>query len=143
MTFIPHNYQHHTVEHIVSNRAAGVFLEMGLGKTISTLTAIKQLMFEDLDVEKVLVIAPKKVAQSTWTDEIQKWDHTRQLTISVVIGTERKRIEALRAKADIYTINRENVAWLVSYFGEHGVRHGGNRRAVVIQEREVRPVKSS
>lgn len=117
MTFIPHNYQHHTVEHIVSNRAAGVFLEMGLGKTISTLTAIKQLMFEDLDVEKVLVIAPKKVAQSTWTDEIQKWDHTRQLTISVVIGTERKRIEALRAKADIYTINRENVAWLVSYFG--------------------------
>ena len=117
MTFIPHNYQYHTVEHIVSNRAAGVFLEMGLGKTISTLTAIKQLMFEDLDVEKVLVIAPKKVAQSTWTDEIQKWDHTRQLTISVVIGTERKRIEALRAKADIYTINRENVAWLVSYFG--------------------------
>ena len=117
MTFIPHNYQHHTVEHIVSNRAAGVFLEMGLGKTISTLTAIKQLMFEDLDVEKVLVIAPKKVAQSTWTDEIQKWDHTRQLTISVVIGTERQRIEALRAKADIYTINRENVAWLVSYFG--------------------------
>ncbi len=117
MTFIPHNYQYHTVEHIVSNRAAGVFLEMGLGKTISTLTAIKQLMFEDLDVEKVLVIAPKKVAQSTWTDEIQKWDHTRQLTISVVIGTERQRIEALRAKADIYTINRENVAWLVSYFG--------------------------
>jgi len=117
MTFIPHNYQHHTVEHIVSNRAAGVFLEMGLGKTISTLTAIKQLMFEDLDVEKVLVIAPKKVAQSTWTDEIQKWDQTRQLTISVVIGTERQRIEALRSKADIYTINRENVAWLVSYFG--------------------------
>ena len=117
MTFIPHNYQHHTVEHIVSNRAAGVFLEMGLGKTISTLTAIKQLMFEDLDVEKVLVIAPKKVAQSTWTDEIQKWDHTRQLTISVVIGTERQRIEALRAKADIYTINRENVAWLVTHYG--------------------------
>lgn len=117
MTFIPHNYQHHTIEHVIANKAAGVFLEMGLGKTISTLTAIKQLMFEDLAVDKVLVIAPKKVAQSTWTDEIQKWDHTRQLTISVVIGTERQRIEALRAKADIYTINRENVAWLVSYFG--------------------------
>lgn len=117
MTFKPHNYQLHTVEHIVSNKAAGVFLEMGLGKTVSTLTAIKQLMFEDLDVSKVLVIAPKKVAQSTWTDEIQKWDHTRQLTISVVIGTERQRIEALRAKADIYTINRENVAWLVTHYG--------------------------
>lgn len=112
-----HVYQKFSVEHIIKNKSCGLFLDLGLGKTCTTLTAIKQLMFEDLDVEKVLVIAPKKVAQSTWADEIQKWDHTRQLTISVVIGTERQRIEALRAKADIYTINRENVAWLVSYFG--------------------------
>jgi SNF2 family DNA or RNA helicase len=117
MLFKPHNYQLHTIDHIIDNPASGIFLDMGLGKSVSTLTAIKKLMFEDLEVEKVLVIAPKKVAESTWVDEVEKWDHLKGLKISIVLGTERQRIEALRVKADIYTINRENVAWLVTYLG--------------------------
>lgn len=117
MLFKPHNYQLHTIDHIIDNPASGIFLDMGLGKSVSTLTAIKKLMFEDLEVEKVLVIAPKKVAESTWVDEVEKWDHLKDLKISIVLGTERQRIEALRVKADIYTINRENVAWLVTHLG--------------------------
>lgn len=117
MQFKPHNYQLHTIDHIIDNPASGIFLDMGLGKSVSTLTAIKKLMYEDLEIEKVLVIAPKKVAESTWIDEVEKWDHLKGLKVSIVLGTERQRIEALRTKADIYTINRENVAWLVTYLG--------------------------
>ena len=95
---------------------AGLFLDMGLGKTVSTLTAIDQLMFDRFEVSKVLVIAPKRVARDVWPAEILLWEHTKHLRVSVVLGTERERKEALKVKADIYCINRENVAWLVGYY---------------------------
>lgn len=117
MIYKPHGYQDHATQHAIDNPFAGLFLEMGLGKTVATLTAIDKLMFDELEISKVLVIAPKRVAQGTWTDEKDKWEHLQHLKISVVLGTERERKEALRAKADIYIINRENVAWLVSFFG--------------------------
>jgi len=112
-----HAYQVFSAKHIVENEQAGLFLDMGLGKTVSTLTAIDSLMFDSLEVEKVLVIAPKRVAEDTWRDEIAKWDHLKHLTTSLVLGSERKRKEALRAKANIYLINRENVSWLVALYG--------------------------
>lgn len=117
MIYKPHNYQRHASEHIIENNSCGLFLEMGLGKTVSTLTAIDQLMFDYLDVQKVLVIAPKKVAEDTWISEVAKWEHLKHLKISICLGTERQRLEALKVKADIYTINRENVAWLVAHYG--------------------------
>ena len=111
-----HEYQRFSVEHIIDNPEAGLFLDMGLGKTVSTLTAIDRLMNDYCEISKVLVIAPKRVAEDTWTTESAKWDHLRHLRLSVVLGTERERKEALKAKADIYVINRENVAWLVGYY---------------------------
>lgn len=117
MRYTPHIYQDHATQHIIDNPYSGLFLEMGLGKTVATLTAIDLLMFRDFEVSKVLVIAPKKVAEDTWTTEAQKWDHLKHLKISLVLGTERQRKEALMAKADVYVINRENVVWLVSHLG--------------------------
>ena len=116
MIFLPHAYQDHAIDHIVDNNAAGLFLGMGLGKTVSTLTAVDRLMYEYLEVDKVLVVAPKKVAENTWTDEIAKWDHLSHLRTSLVLGDERNRKEALRKKADIYIINRDNIAWLISFY---------------------------
>lgn len=117
MKYNPFPYQDHATEHIIQNTGNGLFLEMGLGKTVSTLTAIDRLIYDYLEVNKVLVIAPKKVAEDTWTTECEKWDHLRHLRISRVLGDERTRITALRTKADIYVINRENVAWLKSFYG--------------------------
>lgn len=112
-----HEYQLQAVDFIIDNPYSGLFLDLGLGKSISTLTAIDRLMFEELEVSKVLVIAPKKVAENTWSKEIAKWEHTQHFKISKVLGPEKKRKEALRQDADIYIINRENVVWLVNYFG--------------------------
>lgn len=117
MKFNPHNYQTHGIDYVMKNPYCGLFLDMGLGKTVITLTAIDRLLNEEFEAQKVLVIAPKKVAEDTWARESQKWDHLRHLRLSIILGTERQRIEALRAKADIYIINRENVAWLVTYLG--------------------------
>lgn len=117
MIYTPHNYQRHATEHILENTSCGLFLDMGLGKSVSTLTAIDKLMYEEFEIQKTLVIAPKKVAEDTWSGEIEKWDHLKHLKISKVLGTERQRIEALRVKADIYAINRENVAWLITFYG--------------------------
>ena len=111
-----HNYQRYTVDFILNHPASGCFLDMGCGKTVSTLTAINRLMYEDLEVSKVLVIAPKRVAEDTWTKEVEKWDHLKHLRVSKVLGTERQRKEALRKEADIYVINRENVCWLVAQY---------------------------
>lgn len=111
-----HEYQKKGVEHILKNDSVGLFMDMGLGKTLTTLTAIDKLIYEEFKARKVLVIAPKKVAQATWKDEIEKWEHLRHLKISIVVGTERQRLEALNSKADIYAINRENVTWLVSLY---------------------------
>lgn len=117
MRFEPHAYQRHAIEHVLEHPAAALFLDMGLGKTVITLTALTELLHDRFEVSKVLVIAPKRVAEDTWTREAVKWDHTRYLRVSTVLGTERQRLAALREPADIYAINRENVEWLVAHYG--------------------------
>lgn len=112
MQFIPHKYQEFAIKHIIDNSASGLFLDMGLGKTVTTLTAIDELLFLG-EINKVLVIAPLRVAEDTWSTEIEKWDHLKNLKISKVLGSENDRKSALKAKANIYIINRENVEWLV------------------------------
>ena len=108
-----HDYQKFAAEHIINNPVAALFLDMGLGKTVITLSAIQELMYERFEVRKVLVIAPLRVGRDTWPQEIEKWDHLKGLKYSVAIGTETERKVALMAKASIYIINRENVEWLV------------------------------
>ncbi len=116
MIFRPHAYQQYCIDRLISDPALGLFLDMGLGKTVSTLTAISDLKYNRFIVSKVLVIAPKKVAEATWTQEAAKWDHLKLLRISQVLGGESKRIRALATPADVYVINRENVTWLVDYY---------------------------
>lgn len=117
MIFNPHPYQAFGQKHIIDNPKAGLLLDMGLGKTVTVLTSIDYLKYHLFDVSKILVIAPKKVAEETWSTEIDKWDHLNHLKISKVLGTERQRKEALKAKADIYIINRENIVWLIAQYG--------------------------
>ena len=112
MRFTPYPYQQAAIEWVLERPAAGLFLGMGMGKTVCTLTAIDELMYNRLEVERVLVIAPLRVAQDTWAKECQKWDHLKHLRIARVTGTEAQRLAALKTKADIYVINRENVVWL-------------------------------
>lgn len=109
----PHNYQAYSTDFIINHKAAGLFLEQGLGKTVITLTAIWILLYDYFDATKVLVIAPLRVARDTWSRECEKWEHLRGLTISKVLGSEKERKMALYQKADIYVINRENVEWLI------------------------------
>lgn len=116
MIFKPHAYQQHCIERILAVKKLGLFLDMGLGKTVTTLTAIRELKYNRFLVRRVLVIAPKKVAEGTWTKEKDKWDHTRILRVSPVLGSQAKRIRALNTPADIYITNRENVVWLVDYY---------------------------
>lgn len=116
MIFKPHAYQRHCIDRIIETKKLGLFLDMGLGKTVTTLTAIKELKYNRFQVRKVLVIAPKKVAEGTWTREAAKWDHTNMLRVSPVLGSQAKRIRALNTPADLYIINRENVVWLVDYY---------------------------
>lgn len=117
MNFIPHNYQQYAIDYIESHSISAVLLDMGLGKTSITLTAINDLLFDSFDVHKVLVVAPLRVARDTWSAEIEKWEHLNDLRYSVVVGTERERLKALSIPADIYIINRENVQWLVEDSG--------------------------
>ena len=112
-----HEYQNDAVEHIIANTHAGLFLDMGLGKTVSSLTAINELIYNYLDISSVLIIGPKRVAENVWTSEVKKWDHLKHLTISRIIGNEKKRNAALAVKADIYTIGRDSVAWLCGKYG--------------------------
>jgi SNF2 family DNA or RNA helicase len=116
MIFKPHAYQQHCINKIIEIKKLGLFLDMGLGKTVTTLTAIRELKYNRFQVRRVLVIAPKKVAEGTWTKEKDKWDHTKILRVSPVLGGQAKRIRALNTPADIYIINRENVVWLVDYY---------------------------
>jgi SNF2 family DNA or RNA helicase len=104
-------------EHIVANPFSALFVDMGMGKSVTTLTAIVEILFDRLECDKVLVIAPKRVAQTTWKEEIDKWEHLKNLRISVIDGNEQRRIKRLNTAADVYTISRENVAWLVKYYG--------------------------
>jgi SNF2 family DNA or RNA helicase len=117
MIYHPKIYQEHATDHVIENPASGLLMEMGLGKTVTVLTAIDQLMFDRCEVSRVLVIAPKRVAEEVWTTETNKWDHLKHFRISKVLGTEKQRKEALKAKADIYVINCENVVWLVAHYG--------------------------
>lgn len=114
MRYNPHEYQNYATNFILEHPVAAVLLEMGLGKSVITLTAIYELMLNRFEVEKVLVIAPLRVARDTWPAEIEKWEHLRGLTYSVAIGTEAERIAALKRPAHLYLINRENVDWLIT-----------------------------
>lgn len=117
MKYTPHDYQRHTTQFIIDHPECAIFLGMGMGKTISTLTAIEALKCDYFDIDKVLVIAPVRVARDTWPAEIQKWDHLADLTVSPIIGTATQRTTAANRQADIYTIGRENVPWLVKHHG--------------------------
>lgn len=117
MKFKPHQYQEYATKRILDTPYIALLLEMGLGKTVSTLTAIDLLLNDYFDAAKVLVIAPLRVAEDTWAREIEKWDHLQHLRISKVLGTVTARRKALKADADIYVINRENVEWLVNEYG--------------------------
>ena len=117
MQYVPHPYQEFAKEFMISNPLSALFLEMGLGKTITTLTAIDELLYDCFEIRKVLIIAPLRVANSTWPSEIKKWEHLKLLRYSIVTGNESERIQALNTKAEIYIINRENVDWLVNKSG--------------------------
>ncbi len=117
MKYEPHEYQKYAVEYVKSHPVAAVLLECGLGKTSITLTAVNDLLFDSFEIRKVLIIAPLRVAKNTWGAEIEKWDHLAGLRYLVAVGTEKERLAALREKADIYIVNRENVQWLVEKSG--------------------------
>lgn len=127
MKFNPHDYQKYVIQFLIQNKAAALLLDMGLGKTVITLTALWELAFDYFDIEKVLIIAPKRVAESTWRSEIEKWEHLSGLTYSIVLGTKQQRENALNQKALLYIINRENVSWLIK-------NHKWDFDAVVIDE---------
>ncbi len=120
MKFIPHKYQRIALERIYDTPRVGLLLDMGLGKTVITLTAIEDLIYNRFEVEKVLVIAPLRVAEDTWSRESQKWDHLQHLRISKILGTPTQRRKALAQDADIYIINRENVVWLTNELSSVG-----------------------
>ena len=115
--FNPHPYQRYTVDRIIDTPALGLFLDMGLGKTVITLTALNELKFYRWAINRTLIIAPKKVAEDTWQAEARKWAHLQHLRIVTILGTAANRLAALDTPADIYIINRENTQWLVDHYG--------------------------
>lgn len=117
MKYSPHNYQKYATKFIMEHPVSAVLLEMGLGKSVITLTAIYELMLDYFDVSRTLVIAPLRVANTTWPEEIEKWEHLKYLTYSVVTGSEKERLDALGKPVHIYVINRENVDWLITKSG--------------------------
>lgn len=117
MRYVAHNYQNYAKDFILAHKVSALFLDCGLGKTITTLTAINELMYDSFEISKVLIIAPLRVAQSTWKEEIEKWNHLNLLRYSIAVGDEKERLKALKQNSDIYIINRENVDWLVTKSG--------------------------
>ena len=117
MKFIPHEYQKFAIEYIINHNISALLLDMGLGKTIITLTALDELIRNRFEVGRVLIIAPLRVARDTWTSEIKKWEHLKGLSYSVAVGKESERLAALKKSANIYIINRENVEWLIEKSG--------------------------
>lgn len=115
--YVPHNYQQYVKDKMIELPYMGAWLDMGLGKTVITLTALHELKYYRFCIRKALVIAPKKVAENTWSAEAAKWYHLRDLKISVVLGTAKQRIKALDVNADVYIINRENTQWIVKHYG--------------------------
>lgn len=118
MKYNPHDYQRYATEYIESHPAAAVFLDMGLGKTSITLTALNNLLFDYFAIHRILVVAPLRVARNTWSDEIEKWEHLHNLTFAIAVGSEKERLEALKKQADITMINRENLQWLIEKSGQ-------------------------
>ena len=129
MFFKPYPYQQYCINSIIYNRAVGLMLDMGLGKTVITLTAIKDLRYNRWEISRPLIIAPKKVAEATWTTEAKKWEHLKGLRIVQIMGTLQQRLKALATPADVYVINRENTQWLVEY-----LKNNWNFDMVVIDE---------
>lgn len=117
MNFSPHNYQAYAIDYIETHPVAAVLLDMGLGKTVISLTAIADLLFDSFEAHRILVIAPLRVARDTWPAEIEKWQHLKHLTYAVAVGTVKERKAALMAGADITIINRENLGWLIDSSG--------------------------
>lgn len=117
MRYKPHEYQKYAIEFIKKNPIAAILLDMGMGKTSIVLSALNELMYDRFEVTKVLIIAPLRVARNTWSDEIKKWDHLNGIRYSIAVGTAAERLAALKADADIYIINRENVPWLIEDSG--------------------------
>ena len=117
MKYIPHDYQTYATKFIEEHPVAAVLLDMGLGKSVITLTAIKNLCLDTFEVQKILVIAPLRVARDTWKAELEKWEHLRCIKYSVAVGTEAERKAALQNPANLYIINRENVGWLIEQSG--------------------------
>lgn len=117
MKYNPHDYQRYAAEFIITHPISALLLDMGLGKTSITLTAINDLLFDSFEIHKVLVVAPLRVARDTWSAEIEKWEHLKNLQYSVVVGPAQERLKALYTPADIYIINRENIQWLVEESG--------------------------
>lgn len=117
MKYAPHNYQTYATHYIEEHPISAVLLDMGLGKTSITLTALNDLLFDSFEVHRILVVAPLRVARDTWSAEIEKWEHLRGLIYAVAVGTETERKTALQQQADIYIINRENVQWLIESSG--------------------------
>ena len=115
MEFHPHKYQQYAINRLIQDDSIGLFLDCGLGKTVITLTAIRELRLQ-WKVGRVLVVAPKKVAEATWSNEAAQWDHLNDMKVLPVLGTSKKRIQTLNTPADLWVINRENVPWLVDYY---------------------------
>lgn len=116
MKFVPHDYQKYCITRGIQQNELMLFLDMGLGKTVISLTVINDLRYNRFQIRKCLIIAPKKVAEDTWTREQSKWDHLHLLGVISVLGGQAKRIRALNSPGDVYVINRENVPWLVDYY---------------------------
>lgn len=114
--FVPHDYQRYCINRLLTDDALGLFLDLGLGKTVITLTAVNDLKYNRFAVGRTLVIAPKKVAEATWGNEAAKWQHLKHMRIITVLGTAQQRIKALNTPGDVWVINRDNVAWLVEYY---------------------------
>lgn len=117
MKFIPHDYQQYAIQFLTEHPVAALLLDMGLGKTVTTLTAINDLLFDHFEIHRVLVIAPLRVARDTWSAEVQKWEHLKHLRYSIAVGTAEERKQALLARTDICILNRENIRWLVEESG--------------------------
>ena len=116
--FRPHPYQAYAIGRIINDTHVGLFLSMGLGKTVIALTAVERLIYDYLEISRVLVIAPKKVAEATWQAEARKWDHMSRLTFATALGSAADREDAISEGADVTVINRENVVWLVEEYGD-------------------------
>lgn len=118
MRYQPHNYQTQATRFIIDHDQAAIFLGMGLGKTVITLTAVWELLLDYFTVSRVLVVAPLRVARDTWPAEVTKWNHLAGLSVAVAVGTKADRLDALAKSAMVTVINRENIPWLVGYYGD-------------------------